>query len=359
MKRRIGITSTIPVEVVLAAGDAAVDLNNLFIRDPDPLRFIRYAEDEGYPRNICGWIKGLFGLVMTTGCVDAVVALTQGDCSNTLALVETLMVNGVRVIPFEYPFGRDRAVLSLQIEKLADALGTDMSAAKGWLERLRPLRDKLMRIDSLTWREGVVSGYENHSFLVSSSDFSGDVEAYERTVDEFLARVQARRVASGDVRLGYIGVPPIWSDLYQALESEGARVVFNETQRQFSMPFTCGDIVDQYLAYTYPYGVFARLDDIINAVSERSLDGIVHYTQSFCFRQIEDMIFRKKLPIPILTIEGDQPAPLDDRIKIRIAAFVEMLRKSRSADHGDCGVGKERSSFNFRKDSSSCWHEEL
>jgi len=344
MKRRIGITSTIPIEVVLAAGDEAVDLNNLFINDPDPARFIRYAEDEGYPRNICGWIKGLFGLVMKTRCVDAVVALTQGDCSSTLALVETLMINDVRVIPFEYPFSRDRALLRLQIEKLAEALGTDMSVAQEWLQRLRPLRGKLARIDSLTWREGVVTGCENHSFLVSASDFSGDIELYERTVDAFLAEVQTRRPASGDVRLGYIGVPPIWSDLHQSLEAEGARIVFNETQRQFSMPFNHGDIVDQYLAYTYPYGIFARLDDIISAVHERALDGIVHYTQSFCFRQIEDMIFRKKLPIPILTIEGDQPASLDNRMRIRIGAFVEMLRKSRSTDHENCSKGNEYSS---------------
>ena len=75
MGKKIGITSTIPVEVVLAAGDVPVDLNNVFINDPDPARFIRYAEDAGYPRNICCWIKGLFGLVMQTRCADAVIAL--------------------------------------------------------------------------------------------------------------------------------------------------------------------------------------------------------------------------------------------------------------------------------------------
>jgi hypothetical protein len=39
------------------------------------------------------------------------------------------------------------------------------------------------------------------------------------------------------------------------------------------------------------------------------------------------MIFREKLSVPILTIDGDQPAPLDGRTRIRICAFIEMLRK--------------------------------
>ena len=294
MPRRIGFTSTIPVEIIFAAGDIPVDLNNLFINDPEPSRFVRYAEEAGYPRNICGWIKGLYGVVLETGCVDAVIALTQGDCSSTLALVETLMVQGVTVFPFEYPFSRDRDLLHLQIAKLGQALGKDISAGQEWVERLRPLRKKLAEIDKLTWREGTVSGSENHTFLLSASDFCGDVVIFENRVDEFLKETGKRNALPGDVRLGYIGVPPVWSGLYDFLESQGARIVFNEMQRQFSM---CsaeeGDIVGQYLTYTYPYGVFARLEDIQGAIYERAIDGIVHYTQSFCFRQIEDMIFRK------------------------------------------------------------------
>ncbi|MBI5116834.1 2-hydroxyacyl-CoA dehydratase [Candidatus Poribacteria bacterium] len=351
MTRRIGITSTIPVEVVLAAGDVAVDLNNVFIADPDPARLIRYAEEAGYPRNICGWIKGLFGVVMKTRCVDAVIALTQGDCSNTLALVETLMINDVPVIPFEYPFGRDRDLLRLQIEKLAHVLGTDMAAAQEWAQQLRPVRSNLVAIDSLTWRDGLVSGHENHRFLVAASDFGSDIEVFGRKLDEFLDAARMRAPLAGDVRLGYIGVPPIWSDLYEFLETQGARVVFNEMQRQFSMPFECDDIVEQYRTYTYPYGVFARLEDIGAAVSERSLDGIVHYTQSFCFRQIEDMIFRRKLAVPILTLEGDQPAALDGRAKLRISAFIEMLRKKKSSFPQGCGVREGRHSIDFGKDS--------
>ena len=203
MLKRIGITSTVPSEVVFAAGDIPVDLNNVFINDPEPARFIRYAEEAGYPRNICGWIKGLYGVVMETRCVDTVIALTQGDCSNTLALVETLMVHDVPVIPFEYPFGRDRDLLRLQIEKLAAALGTDIEAAQSWIERLRPIRAGLAEIDALTWQQGLVDGTENHGFLVSASDFCGDPEEFGRRVDAFLVHARTRRPSTADVRLGF------------------------------------------------------------------------------------------------------------------------------------------------------------
>jgi benzoyl-CoA reductase/2-hydroxyglutaryl-CoA dehydratase subunit BcrC/BadD/HgdB len=266
--------------------------------------------------------------------VDAVIALTQGDCSSTLALVETLLINDVPVIPFEYPFSRDSDLLRLQIEKLAARLGTGVAAAQEWVERLRPLRRKLAEIDSLTWREGVVTGEENHRMLLSSSDFGGDVRLFEREATALLERARQRQFQGGDVRLAYIGVPPVWSDLHSFIEAQGARVALNEMQRQFSMPFNIPDIVRQYLRYTYPYGVFARLEDIEPALSERDVDGVIHYTQSFCFRQIEDLIFRKKLALPILTLEGDQPGPLDGRTKLRIGAFIEMLRRKKQGTTG-------------------------
>jgi benzoyl-CoA reductase/2-hydroxyglutaryl-CoA dehydratase subunit BcrC/BadD/HgdB len=115
------------------------------------------------------------------------------------------------------------------------------------------------------------------------------------------------------------------TDLYPFLESHGGRVVFNETQRQFAMPYDRQDLVDQYLTYTYPYDIFTRLADILLEGERRRVSGVIHYVQSFCFRQIEDMIVRKKLPWPVLTLEGDKPSPLDARSKIRLEGFIEML----------------------------------
>jgi benzoyl-CoA reductase/2-hydroxyglutaryl-CoA dehydratase subunit BcrC/BadD/HgdB len=60
------------------------------------------------------------------------------------------------------------------------------------------------------------------------------------------------------------------------------------------------------------------------------VDGVIHYVQSFCFRQIEDLIVRRRLPVPVLTLEGDRPGKVDARTRIRIEGFLEML-KARNA----------------------------
>ena len=85
-------------------------------------------------------------------------------------------------------------------------------------------------------------------------------------------------------------------------------------------------MVDQYLEYTYPYDIDGRLNDIEQAIRERGLDGLIHYTQTFCYRQIYDIIIREDLSVPLLTLEGDRPGQVDGRTSLRIETFVEMLK---------------------------------
>ncbi len=324
----VGFTTTIPLEVVVAAGRRPVDLNNIFISDPHPQQLIEEAEIAGFPRNICGWIKGLYGVTLREN-IREIVAVTEGDCSNTQALMEVLSLHGVATIPFAYPYDRAPESIAHEIDKLARHFGvgrSDLVAAK---ERLDGVRALVHEVDRLTWEENRVSGAENHYFQVCTSDMNGDPEAFAAEVESFLAAARQRSPLREDLRLGYVGVPPIVSDLYPTLESMSCRVVFNETQRQFSMPYRTESLVEQYRRYTYPYDIFTRLDDIEREIDRRRVDGIIHYVQAFCFRQIEDMIVRKRLKVPVLTLEGDRPGPLDARTRIRLEGFVEMLKARR------------------------------
>jgi len=324
---KVGFTTTVPVEVILAAGKVPVDINNVFIASPDAAAMVEKAESEGLPRTTCGWIKGLYVAAKDAG-ISTVVAVTQGDCSNTHALMELWQADGIRTIPFAFPYDRDPDLLRLQISKLAGALGATDDAVNRSFEALRPVREKLRRLDGLTWREARVSGAENHRWLVSSSDFEGDPGDFEKRLDAFLAETGKREPLFGEdtVRLGAIGVPPIFTDFHDAVGSTGAAVVYNEVQRQFSMPYETGDMLGQYARYTYPYDVFGRIEDIAEQARLRSLDGIIHYCQSFCFRAIEDLLIRKGVGLPVLTIEGDRPGPVDARTRLRLEGFVEMLR---------------------------------
>jgi len=198
-------------------------------------------------------------------------------------------------------------------------------------KRLDRIRAKLRELDILTYEEGKVTGHENHLFLVNSSDFGGDPDRFEARLDSFLSEAKDRAPMRGFIRLGYLGVPPILSDLYERVEECGARVVFNEVQRQFSIPFEISDMVERYLLYTYPYGTKGRIQDIRAAISQRGIQGLIHYTQTFCHRQIYDIILREELSVPILTLEGDRPGPVDGRTAFRIETFAEMLEGGEAA----------------------------
>jgi benzoyl-CoA reductase/2-hydroxyglutaryl-CoA dehydratase subunit BcrC/BadD/HgdB len=321
----IGITTTVPIEVIYAAGLVPVDLNNIFITDPNPQALVEEAELAGYPRNICAWIKGLYSVVLNRPDISTVIAVTQGDCSNTHALMETLQLAGVEIVPFAFPFDRDVDLLKLQMEKMAAYFGVTWGQVEEAKVRLDLVREKVWEMDRLTWQENLVSGWENHYYQVCCSDFNGNPEAFATQVDGVLADVRDRQLDEKVLRLGYIGVPPIVDDLYEYLEERGARVVFNETQRQFTMPEAGTGLLEQYRRYTYPYGIFYRLEDINRAVKQRRLDGVIHYAQSFCYRQIEDLIIRQKLDLPLLTLEGDKPNRLDARTKMRLDVFLEMV----------------------------------
>lgn len=379
---KVGFTTSIPVEVLLAAGVVPVDLNNRFITSPDPPALVARAEQAGLPRTVCGWVKGIYATALASDDLAAIIAVTQGDCSNTHALIELFQYQGKRVITFAYPYDRCQATLAAEVEKLLRVFGVTSAEVQATKRRLDALRRMLLRLDELTWREGKVTGEENHRYLVSASDFAGDAERFAREVATFLEQAEARPrggdapgraqdgVTQGGVslsnpglRLGYVGVPPIWSDFYSVIAGIASgsvpgtelrasaasfpggsvpvcRIVFNEMQRQFAMlptveggaeagaPRSEDALLGQYLRYTYPYDVFARIADIKREVRRRGLHGLIHYVQSFCFRQMEDLLIRKEVGLPMLTLEGDRPGPVEAPTRTRIESFVEMLMQA-------------------------------
>ena len=323
----IGITSTIPVEILFAAGCVPVDLNNIFITSPQAGTWVDEAEEKGFPRTLCSWIKGIYSALQYRSEIKTIIAVTQGDCSNTQALTEILDHQGTKIIHFNYPYDRNPDHLKKNIETLMESFGVSWPKVTRTQKRIKSIREKLVLLDKETWEGNRVHGWENHLFLVNSSDFKGDLVLFEKELTRFLEALAHRPKIREAVRLGFIGIPPIQSGLYEFIEDLGGRVVFNEIQRQFSMPHYKHNLLQQYLAYTYPYDIFGRIKDIQQAVAQRRLDGLIHYTQTFCFRQVQDLLIRKHLAVPILTLEGDKPRPIDNRTRFRIEAFIDVLRK--------------------------------
>jgi benzoyl-CoA reductase/2-hydroxyglutaryl-CoA dehydratase subunit BcrC/BadD/HgdB len=323
--RETGITTTVPVEVILAAGHVPVDLNNRFITHPERDRLISLAEARGFPVNHCAWVKGIYGATLELG-IKEVIGVTRGDCSSTEKLLEVFRLEGVRSVPFAFPSDQSRKAMDQEIQSLMRHYGVRGRDVEGVRSRLRPIRRKLASLDRLTWQDAKVSGGENHLWLVSASDFNSDPEKFEADLSEFLEQAGSREPFQDKIRLGYLGVPAIFDDLYDVLEDMGSQVIFNEVQRQFAMLNDSGTLSEQYLRYTYPYDVFFRTRDIRREIKRRGIHAVIHYAQTFCHRQIESIVFKQKLGVPVLSLEGDKPGPVDARTKTRLEAFIEMLR---------------------------------
>lgn len=323
---KVGLTTTVPIEVIYASGRRPVDLNNLFISRQDALECVEEAEAAGFPRNFCAWIKGIYGVLRREGDIGTVVAVTQGDCSNTHALMEVLQLEGIQVIPFAYPYDRDRVLFRSQVERMMEMFGVEEREVRKVAEELDMVRSLALRLDEMTWRDGLITGKENHIALVSCSDMGGDPASFEGELKDLMERAEEREPWKG-VRLGYVGVPPLAPDIYDYLEELGARVVYNEVQRQFALPYEGVDWWEKYLLYTYPYSFRYRMEDISAEAERRGLHGIIHYVQSFCFRQVEDMILRRGLDLPVLTVEMDRNLRLDARTRMRLENFVSILKR--------------------------------
>lgn len=328
--KKTGITTTVPIEVLLAAGHQPVDLNNVFISHPEPEKLLAIAERDGFPLNCCAWIKGIYGVCIQGG-LDRVLCVTGGDCSNTIMLMEVLKLKGIETMAFAYPDQPDSRRMSSALKRLATGLGTTLEAAERFRDELLPARNAALELDRLTWQENLVSGWENHISLVSASDFNQDSRRYLAEIEALIEECRRRQPYRDDMlRLAYIGVPPVFGrQLYDFLESNNARVVFNEVQRQFAMPRPGRNLPEQYTNYTYPYSIHDRLKDIRAEIKRRRVDAVIHYVQAFCHRAIGDIILRRGLNVPVLTLEGNSDFGLSQQNRTRLEAFLDIVTLKR------------------------------
>ena len=324
--KKIGITTTVPVEIIIAAGYIPVDLNNLFITSNNYLKYIEIAEKDGFPKSMCSWIKGIYGAIIDNN-IEHVVGVVEGDCSNTSSLIEILKLKGIKILEFGFPRSRNIDDLKKVMDRFAAELGTTIESGEKIKKELFNIRELSIEIDNLTI-EKKISGFENHLNLVSCSDFNGNYKKFEAELKTLSETAKVRTSLNKDIKVAYIGVPPMFGEIYNYIESLGGIVVYNEVQREFSFPRhkESSSLYEQYIDYTYPYSIDFRYEIIKREIDKRNIDCVIHYTQSFCHKSIDNIYFKNMLKIPLLNIEGDRSCELDSRTKLRIESFIDMVK---------------------------------
>jgi benzoyl-CoA reductase/2-hydroxyglutaryl-CoA dehydratase subunit BcrC/BadD/HgdB len=335
--KKIGLTTTVPVEILIAAGYTPVDLNNIFITSEDYIKYIDIAERDGFPKSMCTWTKGIYGACIQNHITE-IVGVVEGDCSNTKALIDVLKLKGIKVYPFSFPHSHKIEDVNREINEFMNTFKVTIKEVEIVRKRLNEIRALAKEIDELTYIHNKVTGFENHLYQICTSDFNGDVDDFEVNLKKVICDMKSRKPITRKLRLGYIGVPPMTSDIYEFVEKFDASFVYNEVQREFAFPRaeSALDIYEQYFDYTYPYDNQFRIRELQKQIDQRKLDGIIHYTQAFCYRAIEHIVLKEKLDIPILNIEGDKLNFLDARTKLRLEAFLDMLLDLKEAEKCEC-----------------------
>ena len=99
-------------------------INNIFVTADDYSALISGAEERGFPRSLCAFIKGVYGASKIAN-IDEFVGVYEGDCSSTSGLIDVLKLDGVRIAPFAYPHSRSKEDLKVQMNKFLDYYGVN------------------------------------------------------------------------------------------------------------------------------------------------------------------------------------------------------------------------------------------
>jgi benzoyl-CoA reductase/2-hydroxyglutaryl-CoA dehydratase subunit BcrC/BadD/HgdB len=323
---KIGFITTVPVEVIFAAKHIPVDINNLFMANSSSASMISAAENFGFPRNYCSWIKGTYQTIIDNG-IKKIIVVGEGECSASFKQSELLRAQGVKCVPFSYPASRSYNDMYSEIEKLMKVFSVSHNDIDVMLPTIHRIRCKLKKLDEMSYKSFSIPSIDNFLWLISSTDFNGSLETFENNLDAYLKKaVFFEGTFLKYIKLGLIGIPPIVNNLFNVIESLNGVVIYNEIPRQFSMPSFDKGLVGQYTSFTYPYDIQLRLEDINENIVKRKLDGIIHYSQSFCPRQLDEITLKNELKIPFLTIECDRPGMLDERNIMRLEAFLERWK---------------------------------
>jgi benzoyl-CoA reductase/2-hydroxyglutaryl-CoA dehydratase subunit BcrC/BadD/HgdB len=163
--KKIGLTTTVPVEVLIAAGYTPVDLNNVFITSKDYLKYIDIAERDGFPKSLCTWTKGIYGACLENGITE-IIGVVEGDCSNTKALSDVLKLRGIVVYPFSFPHSHKPEDIENEINKFMNTFNVTLEEVEVVRTRLNEIRALAKEIDELTYIHNKATGFENHLYQV-------------------------------------------------------------------------------------------------------------------------------------------------------------------------------------------------
>jgi hypothetical protein len=302
----------VPPELIYGCGQVPVDLNNFVPTSEVPPR-----------GKLCAWTATWRdALIRGDIAVDRLVVVAGGDCHNALVDGQRVAMAGIPTHYMFYPFDGNEDEMSDHMASLEAFLGgiTDQAA----LNRIADIKDVCMELDNARCR-GDILGSRVFRHLIALCDLWGDVDRFEESAKMAL---KDRPAEVPDLRIGLVGVPPIYPDFHEVCESFGMQVVHDELPWEFTRlgGRSRGARTRNYAGYTFARDLEYRFEALGRELRRRRVDGIIHYTQYACHHVLEDDMLREGFDLPMLTVQGDLPRKCPEQERLRLEAFAELLR---------------------------------
>ncbi|NOZ24141.1 MAG: 2-hydroxyacyl-CoA dehydratase [Planctomycetes bacterium] len=344
----------VPEELVLAADAICVGLCA-------GVEAGKEAVEKILPRNTCALIKSFVGFKLARLCpftesCDLIVGETT--CDGKKKAYETFSEYAplyVMEIP-QMKMASDRALWKAEIIRFKDrveALTGNKIRGGALNESIRIVNERrrvLQRLNHL--RAAVPAPISGRDvLLVNQVSFYDDPLRFTQKIRELCDQLEVRVesgegiVPKGTPRLMLSGCPmavPNWKLPY-LVESSGAVIVGEEScvgtrntrdlvdEDAPALDGMIDAIVDRYMKIDC--ACFTpnkeRLEHVVGMARELGVDGVIHYTLSFCQPYAMEALKVEKVlqqaGIPFLNIETDYSMEDVEQLKTRVEAFVEMV----------------------------------
>ena len=340
-----------PIEILRAAGLYPYRLV------PEPTRAITLA-DSYIERSFCPYVRSCLGEALSGSYrfLDGVVVVNSCDPMRRLYDAWHYYIGGNFVSLLDLPRTNSGLAVEYYRECLLRFVGEleahyrvhiSPEAISDAISAQNNIRCRLRELCQLNWECGMpVSAVQMQSVVRASTVLPGDTfgELLEQLLSEVDRESPERREEPGVLISGSIMDSPLIVDL---IEQCGARVVCDDLctgTRQFwqavepdAEPLTA--LSRHYLSRTpcpRMKDAQKRFDHVFQSINDFKADGVIFYTLKFCDSFLYDVpVLKGQLSergIPALILEGDYTPGTLGRVRLRIQAFVEMLKET-------CSVG--------------------
>lgn len=343
-----------PIEIAVAAGAIPVSLCGT---KNDPIE----AAEKVLPRNLCPLIKSSYGYAATDTCPyfrfsDLVVGETT--CDGKKKMFELLVeFRPIHILQLPQTQGSDGALsfwyhevkkFKERMEKETGVQITDerLSAAIQLTNQERKAKKALMDLPKI--KPSPISGMELLTIMFKTGFFM-DKQLGITLMNEFIEEIQKKVLqeeslfAKNTPRILLTGVPVgLGSEkVVRLIEKAGANVVCFENCSGYRSVFMIDEnkeplqaMAEKYLST--PCSVMSpnpgRIELLAELIKEFSVDGVVDLTWQACHTyNIESFSIERfvseKFGLPFLHLETDYSESDTEQLRVRIEAFLEMVRK--------------------------------